>query len=374
MDPFFAGLGGRFTTASAWVAVATALSVGTVLADDVRPTWSATVEALMLWRSPPPGRPLYFDNMAPEVVPLDAGGIDTGMGAGPRYRIDWSPDGAQAFEVNYFNVQSFTGSRSVTSPSAGLEQANIIGFLYPDVTAATASSSAGIQSLEVNHRRQLGMFEGDFLSGFRWVEWNDGLQITDTTVTGVTTGSDLFTTNTTDSLYGVQLGLDLVLLGSRRGRAWIEGLGKAGIYYDRAVQHSFVDSVSTDQIIRSNAAAADLTSFMGELGFTGCVRLSDHWVARTGFTMFWLGNGTAAADQLSANNLYADEIITGIDTVQACFSTASTSASKPRGRQFGGRPRAVLPSIIQRSPFGNARMVTVGSSSAAAFSGYRSGR
>ncbi len=40
---------------------------------------------------------------------------------------------------------------------------------------------------------------------------------------------------------------------------------------------------------------------------------SDHWVARTGFTMFWLGNGTAATDQLSVNNLFSDDIVTGID-------------------------------------------------------------
>ncbi len=286
---------------------------------DRRPTFSGGVEALLLWRDGLPDRPLYFESANPEIVPLDAGGIATGMAAGPRYRIDWSPDGVGAFEFNYFNVQSFSGSRSVASPSAGLEQDNIIGFLYPDVTAATAASSSGIQSFELNRRRQLGMFEGDFLYGFRWVEWHDGLRITDTTVTGLTTGSDLFTTDTISSLYGAQIGLDMVLLGSRRGQAWLEGIGKAGIYYDRAVQRSFVDSVSTDQIVRSTAATADLTSFFGELGFTGCLRLSDHWVARTGFTMFWLGNVAAAADQLSANNLYADEIVSGIRARDSVF-------------------------------------------------------
>jgi hypothetical protein len=284
-----------------------------------RPAVTASVEALMLWRNPSPDRPLYFDNINPSIVPLDAGGIATGMAAGPRYRIDWSPDSDGAFEFNYFNVQTFTGGQRAASPAGGLEQDDILGFSFPDVTSASVLSTAGIQSFELNRRRRLGGWEGDFLYGFRWVEWNDGLRITDTTITGSGTGSDLFTANTTDSLYGGQVGLDLVLLGSRSDRAWIEGLGKAGIYYDRAVQHSFVNSVSTDDIIRGNAATADLTSFVGELGFTGCVRLGDHWVARTGFTMFWLGNVTAAADQLSANNLYADEIISGIDSGATVF-------------------------------------------------------
>lgn len=281
---------------------------------DRRPAVTASVEALLLWRSPPPGRPLYFENSDPSIVPLDAGGLSPGLAAGPRYRIDWSPAGDDAVEFNYFNVQSFAGAGSVVSPTGSLEQNGIFGFSFPDVTSAAAASSAGIQSFELNHRRRLGGMEGDFLYGFRWVEWNDGMSVTDTTVTGSGTGSDLFLANTTDSLYGGQIGLDLVLLGSRRGRAWLEGIGKAGVFYDRAVQHSFVNSVSTSQVIRSTAATADLTSFFGELGFTGCLRLGDHWVARTGFTMFWLGNVTAAADQFSANDLYAQEIVSRIDT------------------------------------------------------------
>jgi len=58
---------------------------------------------------------------------------------------------------------------------------------------------------------------------------------------------------------------------------------------------------------------------VGELGVTGCVRLSDHWVARTGFTMFWLGNVAAAADQLSPNNLFSREIVSRIDTGSNVF-------------------------------------------------------
>lgn len=282
-----------------------------------RPQATATVEALLLWRDGLPDRPLYFDNANPSIVPLDAGMITTGMAAGPRYRIDLSPTGEGAWEFNYFNVQSFTGSQSVTSPQGDLEQDNIFGFLYPDVDFAEAVSASAIQSFELNRRMPLHRFDGDFLVGFRWVEWNDRLTIRDTTVTGTPTGSDLFIANTFDSLYGAQMGLDMVLIGSRDS-AWIEGLGKAGIYYNNASQNSFVDSVSTDQIVRGTSAAADLTSFFGELGFTGCVRLSEHWTARAGFTMFWLTNGTAAADQLSVNNLFSNEIESGIangDTV-----------------------------------------------------------
>ena len=284
-----------------------------------RPAFTGSVEALLLWRNGLPDRPLYFDSADPATVPLDAAGIGTGMAAGPRYRIDWNRFDDGGLEFNYFNVQSFGGSRSASSPGGQLEQSDIFGFTFPDVTSATAASSSGIKSFELNRRRQLGSWEGDFLYGFRWVEWNDGLRITDTTLSGIATGADLFTANTTDSLYGAQLGLDLVLLGSRSNRAWIEGIAKAGIYYNLAVQRSFVDSAGTDQIVRSTAATADLTSFFGELGFTGCVRLSDHWVARTGFTMFWLGNGTAAADQLSVNNLFSDDVVTGIDNGSTVF-------------------------------------------------------
>ena len=288
-------------------------------ADATRPTWTGSVDALLLWRDGPASRPLYFESADPASAPLDAGGIATGMASGPRFAIEWSRNGTDAVEFNYFNVESFAGSRRVASPGGGLEQADIFGFRFPDVTSATAASSAGIKSFELNRRRALARFDGDFIYGFRWVEWNERLAVTDSTLTGAVTGSDFFSADTTDSLYGAQIGLDLVLAGSRSGRAWIEGLGKAGIYYDRAVQHSFVDSVSTDQVIRSTAASADLTSFFGELGFTGCVRMSPNWVARTGFTMFWLGNLAEPAGQFSANNLFSDEIRTGISSGASTF-------------------------------------------------------
>jgi hypothetical protein len=298
---------------SAWAASCVHPTPADAAENGFRPAVTGSVEALLLWRDGLADRPLYFESADPAIVPLDAGGIQTGMAAGPRYAIEWSRDGERALEVNYFNVGSFAGSRGVVSPGGDLEQADILGFRFPDVTAASAASASSIQSLELNRRLPLGRFEGDFLYGFRWVEWNEGLTIRDTTVTGAQTGSDLFITDTISSLYGAQVGLDLVLWGSR-DRAWIEGLGKAGVYGTTAVQNSFVDSVSTDQIVRSNAAAGAATSFVGELGLTGCVRLSDHWVARTGFTMFWLGNVAAAADQLSPNNLFSREIVSRIDT------------------------------------------------------------
>ena len=283
-----------------------------------RPTLTGSIEALMLWRSGLADRPLFFGGPPPDAG-LNASDVATGMAAGPRYRIDWSPGGEGALEFNYFKVESFSGSRGLTAAVGNLEQAEIFGFSFPDVAAAAAAASSGITSFEVNRRLPLGGIEGDFLYGFRWVEWNDGLAVADRTVTGSQSGRDLFLAKTIDSLYGAQLGLDAVVAGSRSGRSWVEGVGKAGIYYDRAVQHSLVDSVSTDQVIRSTAATADLTSFFGELGFTGCLRLSDHWVARTGFTMFWLGNVTDAASQFSANNLFSDEIQSGIDTGASVF-------------------------------------------------------
>lgn len=284
-----------------------------------RPRATATVDALLLWRDGLPGRPLYLDINEPSVVALDAADITPGMAAGPRYRIDLSPSGDGAWEFNYFNVETFTGSRSIASSDgqSAFGQNNIFEYGLPDVISAEAASTSAIQSFELNRRASLARFDGDFLVGFRWVEWNDRLTIRDRTFSGTATGSDLFIANTFDSLYGAQMGLDMVLLGSRE-RAWVEGLGKAGIYYNNASQNSFAESISALRFTRSTSASADLTSFFGELGFTGCVRLSEHWTARAGFTMFWLANGTAAADQLSVNNLFSGEIESGIangDTV-----------------------------------------------------------
>ena len=294
------------------------MAIGDDVTEARRPIASGSVDALMLWRNGLPERPLYFNSSDPAVVPLNAGDVPSSMAAGPRFRIDLSPSGEGGWEFNYFTVQSFNGSRSAVSPSGDLEQDYIFGFLFPDVTAAQAVSSAGIQSFELNRRKSLSRFDGDFLYGFRWIEWTDRLTVTDTTVTGTLTGSDLFIANTYDSLYGGQIGLDMLLFGDKNV-AWVEGLGKAGVYYNHASQSSYANSVSTSQIERSTSTAADLTSFFGEVGFTGCYKLTEHWTARLGFMMFWLGNGTAAADQLSINNLFSTQVETGIDNGATVF-------------------------------------------------------
>ena len=179
-------------------------------ADASRPLWTGSVDALLLWRDGPASRPLYFESADPASVPLDAGGIATGMAAGPRFAIEWSRNGTDAVEFNYFNIQSFHGARSVDSPGGQLEQASILGFNFPDVTAATADASAGIKSFELNRRLNVTGWEGDFLYGFRWVEWSESLRISDTTLSGIQTCDDTFLTNTISSLYGAQVGLDLL--------------------------------------------------------------------------------------------------------------------------------------------------------------------
>jgi hypothetical protein len=312
---------GMLKAAAASLVVAALFSSGVAIGTETkasRPVVDASVEALLLWRSGLPDRPLYFNSSDPSIVPLDAGEVPTSMAAGPRFRINLNSSDEASWEFNYFNVQSFAGSRVAESPAGDLEQDYIFGFLYPDVTVAQAVSTSAIQSFELNRRKALLHFDGEFLYGFRWVEWNDRLTITDTTVTGTLTGSDLFIANTYDSLYGGQIGLDMLLFGDR-DTAWIEGIGKAGVFYNQASQSSYVDSLSTNQIERGTSAAADLTSFFGELGFTGCYRVNETWAARLGFTMFWLGNGTAAADQLYVNNLYSTQITSGISNGAGVF-------------------------------------------------------
>ena len=122
-----------------------------------RPAVSGSVESLLLWRGGLPDRPLYFDVASPSVVPLDAAMVNPSMAAGPRFRIDLSPSGDGAWEFNYFTVQNFGGSRSAVSPAGDLEQDNIFGFLFPDVTSAQAVSSAGIQSFELNRRERFSL-------------------------------------------------------------------------------------------------------------------------------------------------------------------------------------------------------------------------
>ena len=256
------------------------------------PRWEFTADALLLWQGNITNR-VYYTNPVGNSV-LEAAQGQTPLSVGPRFGLLLNLDQERALEVNYFQASPFRGEQT-TPPSDGeYTMSDLAGFDLSGVSGATFETDALIQSFEANWRRGNGG-PLTWLVGFRWVEWDESLSIRDTA--GQFT--DAFDTLTGNDLYGAQLGLD-AMLWNRSQVISIDGVAKAGVYYNNAYQQtSAYDGVSRGPL----RASANETSFFGELGITMDARITEWLSWRLGYTAFWLSGVAEAAGQLSSTEL-----------------------------------------------------------------------
>jgi hypothetical protein len=223
-----------------------------------------------------------------------------------------------AIEFNYLRVQSFTASQTLPTIENGYFDTQPRGLYCCDTetlrdTAGGAMASS-LQSLEVNRRFPTDGRLG-WLMGFRWVEWNEGIGLQSLT-TPESEPADPYTrsyrTQTANDLYGLQIGADSILYGL--GRSFrIEGIGKAGIFYNDARQTSRFST--TDSDITPNVLGVGTSTgraaFVGELGVTGVYDITERISLRAGYTIFWLGGLALAPNQFDRQKLCPDNLIMG---------------------------------------------------------------
>ncbi len=270
------------------------------------PKWVLQADALFLWQNNIASRPLYLSSATGATV-LDSNDISPSVGVGPRLALLRNFDTCSAFEANYFIVQSLTGSATLPTTVRGYEQADLNGLIYNDINDVAVTTDSQIQSLELNYRRRRGF--ATFLAGFRYVEWMSTMQINDN-FTSIPAGAapfngiDAFTTTTGNELYGGQLGCDL-MLWNRGQRIRVNGIGKAGVFFNQAFQRSNVTTTAPagspgfTPINTTMSQSIQQTSFFGEIGGNATVDLTNWLSWRIGYNVFWLSGVATPANQLS---------------------------------------------------------------------------
>lgn len=285
--------------------------------------WTATVDAMMLWQNNISSRPLFISTAAPYATAVDANQLQTPTSVGPRFGLFYHIDNCHSIEGNYFNVQSFNGEYQTPYATDGYAASDLASPISFIVDGAQAISSGEIQSAELNWRRNAGIVT--WLAGFRWVEWNGDLNVRSTSVLG----EDLVSTATGNDLYGGQLGADVLLWNGPRGFQ-VNGLGKAGVYYNTAYQSTSA-SVSTQPPYAGSArSAADQTAFFGELGINGAWWITDCLAWRVGYSFFWLSGVATPAEQLSLVDISASPVTSGINTEGSVFLQGVTTGLEAR--------------------------------------------
>ncbi len=312
--PYGGGADGGFSTWNGPV------DFGGGLLRPVSPRWVVQTDALFLWQGNIGSRPLYLNTRSTTTQPnpfpppgtlpttaLDVNQTANEAAVGPRIGVIFNLDNIYSIEGNYFNVRPFNGEQS-TPPTAGAYQQNFLaGFQPPDspgfqdIDWAQVTTNASIMSAELNWRRRT-CGPVTWLSGFRWVEWNQGLQVLDTYGTTAPTPllqAERITTNTINDLYGGQAGAD-VMLWNNGGPIRFNAVGKAGVFLNNAVQHT---SGFSEGDLGPLSASAQQTAFFGELGIFGTWQMTDWLAWRTGYNFFWLSGVAVPVDQLNTTDV-----------------------------------------------------------------------
>jgi hypothetical protein len=289
------------------------------------PRWIIQVDALMLWQGNIASRPLYTGA-------LDVNQAQTPMSVGTRYGVIFNVDECRAIEGNYFQVGLFNGAASplVAGPYTpnnlyGLDGA--LAALGAQIDSGTVFTGGMIKSAELNGRQATGG-PLTWLAGFRWVEWNSDMLLTQQVSDGNPPQSASAGTITGNDLYGGQIGADLALWKTPRGPVTVNGIGKAGVFYNNAFQRSFgeVPGVGSS----ATAASTGSTAFFGEVGANANVRLA-RWLSwRAGYSLFWLNGVAVPASQIALTNLSTAPPTAAIDAGGSVFLHGVTTGLEAR--------------------------------------------
>ena len=279
------------------------------LLGEASPRLTFQAEAILLWQGNLSNRPLLSDSLT-NVPAVNANQLYAPVSVGPRIGLFVHIDNETTIEANYLTVYNFNSETLTAAGSNQYAMDNLAGMTFADVDTVMTSTSGSFKSVEINWRRW-NQGTVTWLNGFRWVEWNQTLGITDNYSGSGTGGSDALSVATGNDLYGAQTGLD-ILLWNAGGRIKFNGIGKAGVYYNyKAYQRT---ALLGDRVVGDFAAAADQTSFVGEIGVNGSVQITQWLSWRMGYNFFWLSGVAVPASQLSLVNQPAPDDIATINT------------------------------------------------------------
>ena len=283
--------------------------------------WTGRADALILWRNAPQGRPLYTTN--PEVagfsaIALNASQLESPAAGGGRLQLFRQDHCGNILEFGYlYGGQFFSQIERPFVEGAYLTAPpGLMGNDSPPIQSLDqvgAQLVGSIQSAEIN-RRYNCCESMQLLYGFRWLNWYESGIVADAYGSPDNFGADFYRTTTINNLWGGQIGLDTLLFRTGHGLR-VEGIVKAGAYANNAGQQSsylniVLNEPPTLTSVTDNGWPASC-AFVGEVGLTGVVPISECWDFRFGYLGLWLTGLAQPMNQLSGQSLAPGEAVAG---------------------------------------------------------------
>lgn len=275
--------------------------------------WVGRADALILWRNAPPDRLIVQsgDDFGDPI--LDANQLDSTAAAGPRVSlIRRDKCSGNAWEATYLRAANFRSQRYLPF-SDDFAYALAPPGIYDNNDSQPfdegyANLGSRLQSFEFNRLIADGQ-RLRWLAGFRWVEWQENFSLSDTNYELDPPINDLYQTDTINSLYGGQIGAELLVLTLPWLR--VDSVVKAGAYYNNAVQRSSYTTNEFDLAgetvsVRVGDSPASC-GFIGEVGMTGAIPITSCLDFRFGYFALWLSGIAQPTQQLSGQQLVPGE-------------------------------------------------------------------
>ncbi|MGA7563255.1 MAG: hypothetical protein WBW55_08640 [Desulfobaccales bacterium] len=272
------------------------------------PRWTVSADALVLYRFGSVSRPLV--NRVPGTVPVtgqELTSLGTTNGTEALNSNDfqgWSPggrigvirhgDSGWDLEVSYFQTAPWNNYQSIgpDHPTDVLVMKAPGGFVQTQDQPYQAMAwdyVTNLHNAELNVRWNL-YSRLTLLAGFRWVNLSENLQGSLEPLLGF---KPFWNTNTSNNLYGLQIGADGKIWG--RGRFSINGQIKAGAYVNSAQEAT---QVSIYKVLRPSSAVATPAAFVGEIGLQCQYQVSKGLDLKVGYEALWLQGVALAPGQI----------------------------------------------------------------------------
>lgn len=260
--------------------------------------WYASAEAFLLQldHGANGNTPVIVDSTTGTTL-LGTNDLTYSMQAGPKLVLGRAIGDSGALELVYFGLNDWNTSQTIN----GANDLRIPGdlglstFDFFNVDQLTASQSATLNNVEANVWKRMNGGPISLMTGFRYFQLNENFSISGQ---DTDTGASTYAVRTQNDLFGAQLGGRYrEMLGTAR-RFGIEATAKAGVFGNGVGMSQFVSDFDNTFVVRDAATNASRVAFVGDIGLTGLIRVTDNVNARIGYNLIWAEGVARAANQL----------------------------------------------------------------------------
>jgi len=284
-----------FAPMHAAIAIADALESGLPMPEA---TWYASAEAFLLQlnHGANGNTPVILNSTSGDTL-LGTNNLNYSMQAGPKLVLGRAMGDGGAVELVYFGLNDWNTSGTVTGNN-DLRIPGDLGLSTLDFFNAdqlTASQSASLNNVEANAWQRINNGPVSLMTGFRYFNLDEQFGISGQ---DSDTGASNYTVRTRNNLFGAQLGGRYREMFGTNRRFGVEATAKAGLFGNNVGMNQFVSDSDNTAVLRNTAVNASQVAFVGDLGFTGIMRVTDRVNARIGYSLIWAEGVARAANQL----------------------------------------------------------------------------